>query len=320
MDGSQLLILTNSLDITVDRLIRRIGGEHIFRFNFDTWQEYHFGWNSGGFWLKNPTGRQVREADIAKCLWRKPISRFRLDRDFAASASGPRRFMEAEVDAFLIEMKNQLWQSGKVVLIEPDSRERVGKFCQLRAARKYFTVPDWVFCHPLTESTLQTNDAVVKSITGERVEADKGLWTTAVDASMLDEATPWFMQERVDSDADVTVAYVRGESFAFALDRRPFKDRTLDWREMGNEVVRSWQPVPIAAECNGRIHAFMAELGLHYGRLDFLEKDGEWLFLEVNANGEWDWLDADKGRGLFERIVETVDPRLPVIPLPVAWR
>jgi D-alanine-D-alanine ligase-like ATP-grasp enzyme len=32
----------------------------------------------------------------------------------------------------------------------------------------------------------------------------------------------------------------------------------------------------------------MRDLGLHYGRLDFLHDNERYVFLEVNPNGQWD--------------------------------
>ena len=72
------LIFTNSLDITMDRVIRRIGPERIFRFNLDIWNEYELTIAAGDFRIANPAGGEVRRADVAKCLWRKPLSKYRL--------------------------------------------------------------------------------------------------------------------------------------------------------------------------------------------------------------------------------------------------
>ena len=320
MDESQLLILTNSRDLTVDRLIRRIGVDSVFRFNFDTWEEYSFGWDSNGFWIKNPTGRSVAQREIAKCLWRKPLSRFRLDGIPPRSVTEVRRYIEAELHAFLEDVKNALWRAGRIVLIEPDSWSRAGKFLQLDVAKGCFRVPPFAFCYPLSENRcLQDQQVVVKSISGERVMGNKGLWTTAVDSAALDPRTPWFMQQLVKASQDITVAFVVDEAFAFALDRSQFEDRTLDWREAGKEMVRQWYPFPLPEPMSVAIRGFMQALGLHYGRLDFLLDGDDWHFLEVNANGEWDWLDPDKGRGPFDRILRVVDPAQPLVPIPVRW-
>jgi hypothetical protein len=319
MSHTQLLILTNSRDLTVDRLIRRIGVERVFRFNFDTWEEYRFGWDVNGFWIKSPVGRSVTQEQIAKCLWRKPLSRFRLDGILPETVPEVRRYIESEVNAFLDDVRSALWRTGRMVLIEPDSGSRLGKFVQLQVAREFFRVPPFSFCYPLSESTLGDKQVVVKSLSGERVVGNKGLWTTAVDPAILDPETPWFMQQLVHAAQDVTVAFVVDESFAFGLDRSLFESKTLDWREAGKEVVREWRPFPLPESVATGIQGFMHALGLHYGRLDFLVDGHDWFFLEVNANGEWDWLDPDKGRGLFERILQIVDPDRPLVPIPSRW-
>jgi hypothetical protein len=60
----------------------------------------------------------------------------------------------------------------------------------------------------------------------------------------------------------------------------------------------------------------MAELGLHFGRLDFLlGEDGYW-FLEVNTNGEWAWLDTEGHHGLLLKVASEIDPDQPRHPIP----
>jgi hypothetical protein len=47
----------------------------------------------------------------------------------------------------------------------------------------------------------------------------------------------------------------------------------------------------------------MTTLGLKYGRLDFLkDENNRWWFLEVNANGQFAWLDLDGSRGLLDAV------------------
>ncbi|MNG07036.1 hypothetical protein D3C84_903210 [compost metagenome] len=53
-------------------------------------------------------------------------------------------------------------------------------------------------------------------------------------------------------------------------------------------------------ELNGRmkeqILEFMKNLGLTFGCLDFLEnKNGEYIFLEINPSGQWLWIEQLTG-------------------------
>ena len=62
----------------------------------------------------------------------------------------------------------------------------------------------------------------------------------------------------------------------------------------------------------------MRGVNLDFGRLDFLYDGSTYWFLEVNANGEWDWLDPNGDVGLLDKMVAELDPETPVHPIPVA--
>jgi D-alanine-D-alanine ligase-like ATP-grasp enzyme len=49
----------------------------------------------------------------------------------------------------------------------------------------------------------------------------------------------------------------------------------------------------------------MAELNLEYGALDFvLTPDGRFVFLEINPNGQWLWLDDMLSLGITTAVAE----------------
>ena len=47
---------------------------------------------------------------------------------------------------------------------------------------------------------------------------------------------------------------------------------------------------------------------LQFGRLDFLQGQDGYHFLEVNSNGEWAWLDTEGRYGLLPKVAEEIDP------------
>jgi hypothetical protein len=110
------------------------------------------------------------------------------------------------------------------------------------------------------------------------------------------------LQEEIEADSDLTVVYVSGKCFGFALDRRSFEG--VDWRKSINKRELPWTVFPLSAEIQGQIHQFMQESTLDFGRLDFLIQGDKFLFLEVNPNGQWAWLDMDGSNGIFEAVVQ----------------
>ena len=48
------------------------------------------------------------------------------------------------------------------------------------------------------------------------------------------------------------------------------------------------------------------ETGYRFGRFDFIRKNGELWFLELNPNGQWAWLDEKNEHGLVSMVADTI--------------
>lgn len=113
------------------------------------------------------------------------------------------------------------------------------------------------------------------------------VWTRAVDLVELDDrvaVTAHLFQQIVDKVADIRVTMVGERVFAVRIDGAP----TLDWRynytALSYELIEA--PIPLARA----MRAYLAHFGLVFGAFDFaLTRDGEWVFLECNPNGQWAW-------------------------------
>lgn len=309
------LILTNSHDVTTDLLITRIGAERIFRFNFDLWPDYRILLTPAGFEIGNAAGRTVSDREIAKLLWRKPMRARDLTPD--AELTDRQNYIEEELWYMMREIVNLSWSRGRLVLVEPFADARCGKLLQASVAQRYLTVPPFRSVFGASPTMRPGRRAVVKSLSSTRLGKNQIFYTTAVDEAELDPAIPWTIQDLVEAGRDVTIAFVRGELFAFELPRQPFAAQTLDWRELATQYVTdAWAVHRLPGEIARGAIALMADLRLDYGRIDMLlTDDGQYNFLEVNPNGEWGWLDASGTHGLLARIVTEISPDTPLHPL-----
>ncbi len=311
-----LFLYTNSYDGTADLVVKRLGSESVFRLNFDLWKDYKLRIGPQEFELQNPVGRVLRPQDVAKVYWRKPAPTRKIFPERHLSQEDC--YVEAELWYTIRDLVNMFWQQGKLVLIEPFAEERVGKLVQMRVASRFFQVPDWRITRGFSPAGIDNRSAVVKSLTLDRVADYSVIWATKVSPQELDPEAPWFVQEYVEAKADVTVVFVRGDLFAFELDRN-FTERSIDWREVSLDPgAPEWRvhtlPVPVAAA----IREYMAAISLDYGRLDFLQRaSGEYAFLEVNPHGEWGWLDAHGEFGVLQAILREVSPATEVHPIPI---
>ncbi len=309
-------IYTNSLDMTADLLISRIGTEEIFRFNVDLWREYKIKIDHAGLSIENSAGRLITGNDIVKFCWRKP---------FMSQYLYPQRkipselvYMEEELTYAMRDMVNLAWSEGKIVLVEPLADSRVGKFVQLKVGAKYFNIPPYKFVSGSPDFFEPGKSSIVKSLTSKRVNKDSVLYTTKVQEDQLDPSTPWMIQDYLPASWDVTVVFVRDRMYGFELNRDGFLNKTVDWRETGGpEAADAWRRHQLPKPLEDSICSFMSDLGLHYGRLDLLYTGDEYYFLEVNPNGEWAWLDFYGEVGLLGKMIEEVSPRTARFSIPI---
>lgn len=303
------LLITNSIDYVADVLIERLGSDLFFRYNTDTWGDYGLEVSDSGLSIENPAGRRITEQDVAKVFRRSSVKASTLFPSLPLSDE--QRYAEEEVWTAWIDIVNMFWAAGKVVLIQPFASMRMGKMQQLRLARKYFEITPYRFLIGRPERLIAGATSVAKSFTF-KFKPGIGFYSQAVAEADLDPGYPWFLTDFVDAGEDVTVAVVRDQLFAFQLPRGAFIDETIDWRQAPSEYAhRAWQRIELPAAISAGVFAFMADTGGHYARLDFLKKDGRYIFLEANFTGEWAWLDPHGDEGLLPKIMQEIDPRTP---------
>lgn len=115
------------------------------------------------------------------------------------------------------------------------------------------------------------------------------VWVRTIDPADLDERianAAHLFQQQIPKTADARVIVVGNQVFCARITA---PDHVVDWRSRYADLA--YEPVTLPAELQAPLHAFMSELGLLYGALDFaITDDGGWWFLECNPNGQWAWL------------------------------
>lgn len=105
------------------------------------------------------------------------------------------------------------------------------------------------------------------------------------DTAMLESlsACPMILQENIAKERELRIAYVDGDFYTGSL-KAP---ETTDWR---TSIVQ-WQQFMLPAAVEEKITNMMRSMGLYFGAIDMiLQPDGQYVFLEVNPQGEWGML------------------------------
>ena len=103
---------------------------------------------------------------------------------------------------------------------------------------------------------------------------------------------PMMFQQKLDKALELRITIIGKEIFSFAIDSQKLPASRVDWRKEGAALVNDWQPHPLPDEINRALLQLMDTYCLNYGAIDLiLTPEGEYYFLELNAAGEFFWLD-----------------------------
>lgn len=117
--------------------------------------------------------------------------------------------------------------------------------------------------------------------------------------------TACLFQEWVPKVHEVRVTVVGRRQFAVEIHAQHSPRGAVDWRTDYASHEYRVATVP-EAERRG-ISALMARLGLTFGALDFVvTPDGDWVFLEINPNGQWGWLQAATNLPIAAALVDAL--------------
>ena len=135
------------------------------------------------------------------------------------------------------------------------------------------------------------------------------VFTTPVSAEDLSSeealgACPAIYQRRVERAFDLRVTLVGERIYACRIDVRADQETDVDWRGGGMESA-SISSVQLDDGVAKRCLELMRALNLDLAGLDFIvTPEGETVFLEVNAAGQWLWVQQATGMDIAGAIAE----------------
>jgi hypothetical protein len=285
-----LIIFTCSDDGTVDRLEPLLDVEYL-RINLDKPQTWTYEGNESS-WRLSTDDKTVSSSEQAYAWWWKAfLTDFEMD-----------TFIKAEIEYLTHELFHDFVRSERYLGNDFLHHEYKGKRYYLAAASTYFRVPKTLITQN-GSTQLEVENTVVKSLASTPFSNKKVLYTTRVNQSEIDFANPWFIQEYIEAEFDVTVQVIGDDLISFKRKRTP--GRTLDWRKEQNfsSGAKDWQLDILSSKERSNLESFIRKEQIQWGRIDFLRcSSGELVFLEFNANGQFGFLDQLNEGKLFTKV------------------
>jgi glutathione synthase/RimK-type ligase-like ATP-grasp enzyme len=98
---------------------------------------------------------------------------------------------------------------------------------------------------------------------------------------------PIYIQKYICKKYEARLTFINRKMFAVRID----SEDKVDWRRnyAGNKYCKIEVPQNIVRNCIN----MMSDFDIIFGAFDFIINDrDEWIFLEVNPNGQWLWLEC----------------------------
>ena len=290
-----LLLITGSSDGTSNLLAGKLGTK-VFRFNYDLFLDYSLEFTTDYWEIINPAGHSISSKTVTSAFWWKAFNFYLLDQE---------EFIVEEVKYIFREIYHWCRLRGLVKGIPHDFHNHMGKINILSVAKNYFKIPQTLITFNLAGiGSLNHNEVVAKSLTSGLTTTNKVLFTTQVEKSNLHPSYPWYLQELIQSDADITIFICGTKLFAFQRSRLALKG--LDWRcEQDFYATESeWLTFDLSEQDRSAVRNFTKHLGIDWGRIDLMKSGGSLVFLEFNANGQWVFLDYENKYGLVDAVID----------------
>jgi glutathione synthase/RimK-type ligase-like ATP-grasp enzyme len=299
-----LLILSNSEDVTADYLgsVLALSGAEFLRLDTDTvLQRAAFAYEASGP-LVRVDGVWYPPSCFSNVWYRRPE---RLKHPQIDNTPEGRFVLEEwseALEGFLALIEEPKWVN------HPSRNVRAShKLEQLtRATSLGLTVPDTLVTQDpdrLREFFARhAGQVIVKPMASGYVERPEGerdslIYTNRVRADHLADlddlrACPTLFQQFIEKRCDVRITAVDGDLHAVGMTaQEPDGTQRCDIRRNNMEDV-AYQPVTLPEGVRSQLENLLASYGLRFAAIDMaVATDGEWVFFEVNPNGQWAWLD-----------------------------
>ncbi|TDE08701.1 MvdC/MvdD family ATP grasp protein [Dyadobacter psychrotolerans] len=200
-------------------------------------------------------------------------------------------------------------------LSEPSAVYRAeNKFLQLKIAQQIgFAIPCTLVSTDVVRIKQFFDDSrgqvIIKPIYNNRFESKSNshlIYTSKIsraDIENLQESLPLpsIYQKYIDKKNEVRVTVVGDRVFSACVDSQQNEITKVDWRKERLPFSRCCLPETIQNKCLEIVRA----LNLSFGAIDLIvTPEGEYVFLEINPNGQWAWIEMDTELPISDSIIE----------------
>lgn len=300
MGLKKILIITSSVDDTVSYVTEKYSGiADFFRVNVDKFSEYRFYIGNNG-WNIADRHSVVDSENIYSIYYRKPMLP-------DLGSFDPQYHVLIQRD--IISVINGIVDSfhGKVITKPSILRKTENKVFQMLYVNKQgWNIPKSYIGNDENIGNEFTQQlSIIKPLTTGKTHGKNGweLYQTNLCREIKEDIsiTPIYLQSYIPKQYEVRITIINREVYAVRIDTRNKIDWRVDYQNHKYTIIDC--PEDIIEKC----FRMMDDLELVFGAFDFIvTPENEWIFLEVNPNGQWLWLEQSLNLDISKKILENL--------------
>lgn len=306
-----ILLITNKGDVTTDFVVRELQKSKVpfYRLNCEDLLEdiqLSFDFTKNTFILKDvKEKREINLLNINSVYFRRPhLPTF----PNSGLSVGEVTFIRNEINSLLEGLykilKNAFWIS-KVYSI----REAESKIHQLIVAKELgFEIPISKVTNSDEVATdfIKKNVSIIKPLKAGLIENEVDseiIFTSKIDNEFVQglQYCPSIFQANIPKKADIRVTVVGNKIFAAAIQSQEFSETSIDWRAENKNL--KYERIILPKSIETLCFKLTQYLDLNFGAIDFvLDDSGNFIFLEINPNGQWAWIEKQLNYPIAQEI------------------
>nr|WP_312577697.1 hypothetical protein [Sedimentibacter sp.] len=315
-----LLIITNKTDLTSDYLILKLIERNIPYLRLNT-EEYgdkfeidiSFSDDVDSAILKL-NGKEIFIKDITGVYFRRPELPNLENIVSASEIKFAQREMETLFSGYFRLLDYDKWLNHPKYIFSSNN-----KIEQLSIAKQIgFAIPNTIITKD--ENTIRLFIENEKSIIAKAIKhgfysyEDKVYlaFTQEIDENYVENikdylSVPMIFQKKINKEYDIRINVIGDNVFATAILSQDNKMSQIDWRvwDVCEKFDLKHEAIKLPFEIEKKCIEINKYFKLNFSAIDMvLDKEGNYIFLEINPNGQWAWIEEKLGYPIRDAIID----------------
>lgn len=311
---NKVILITNTNDVTIDYVVKELKNRNImyYRLNTDNIPNninIDFDFENENFKILDLYKKiELNLHDFNSVYYRRPVIN---SLDYLEEVSyNEKIYLQRELftifEGIYKILEDKFWLNNVYRI-----REAENKIYQLILAKNIgFNTPETVISNNFSTiekivEKYQYNN-IIKSIKNGYIDDNKVIFTSLIDGNVIKNQIsmfPNFIQNNIEKFCDIRCTIIGNDIFSAEILSQNEIGSKIDWRRSKNILEHKKHKLPIDIEL--KCLELTKKLKLNYSAIDLvLDKNGKYIFLEINPNGQWAWIENILKFPISKRIVD----------------